>query len=472
MTTPSTVPSRGEGVNTPASPQHLMTQRMLTAPPLGLLLRMASPNALAFLVQASVSMAEAAFIARLGVAPLAAIALMFPILMLMQMLSNGAMGGGVSSAIARAMGAGDPDRADALIWHALAIAIGAGVMFWALFAVAGEPLLHITGAPLDVIDEAAAYGHVLFAGLIPVWTSALLNASVRGGGNMQLPATLMIGSAVLQVPLTAFLILGGFGFIGFGLRGAAISVIVISTLMTIVLLIHLLRKPASPKLNRSAFRLEARLFKAIFSVGLLASLSPIFVVLTVTFINVLIGTFGVEALAGYGIVARLEFLLVPLVFGFGAAMVSLVGTNVGAGQLPRAEHIAWVGGACASVATGVVGLLLALFPALWLTLFAVPDTEAWIAGERYLHIVGPAFLFQGLGLSLYFASQGAGAVTWPVIATILRFCIAVGAAWIGVRWFDPSLEFVYACIAVGMIVYGLVTAASVKLGAWRKPARS
>lgn len=452
----------------PASPQQLMTQRMLTAPPLGLLLRMASPNALAFVVQAAVSMAEAAFIAQLGVAPLAAIALMFPILMLMQMLANGAMGGGVSSAIARTMGSGDPHRADALIWHAIAIAIGASVLFWLLFAVLGEPLLHATGAPAPVIEQAIDYGNVLFAGLIPVWISALLNASVRGGGNMQLPATLMIGSAVLQVPLTAFLILGAFGFDGFGLKGAAISVILISTVMSAVLILHLLRKQSSPKLNRSAVRFDKALFGAIFSVGLLASLSPIFVVLTVTFINVLIGSFGVEALAGYGVVARLEFLLVPLVFGFGAALVSLVGTNVGARQLPRAEHIAWVGGGCASLATGIVGFLLSLFPSLWLGLFIEPGTVAWQAGESYLHIVGPAFLFQGLGLSLYFASQGAGAVKWPVIATILRFCIAVGVAWAGVRYFDASLELVYGCIAAGMVVYGLVTAASVRLGAWRR----
>lgn len=463
---PVGAPSGAQPAASP-SPQQLMTRRILTAPPLGLLLRMASPNAMAFLVQAGVSMAETWFIARLGIVPLAAIALMFPILMLMQMLANGAMGGGVSSAIARAMGAGDQARADALIWHALAIAMGAALLFWLIFEFTAPSLLALTNAPTAVTDAAEDYGDVLFAGLIPVWMSALLNASVRGSGNMQLPALLMIGSSVLQVPLSGVLILGVAGLPGLGLPGAAVSVIVTSTLMTLILGLHLYRRKASPRLRLDALKLEPRYFSAIFQVGLVASLSPLFVVLTVSCLNVLIGGFGIEALAGYGIVARLEFLLVPLVFGFGAAMVSLVGTNVGAGQLDRAEHIAWVGGGCAALATGVVGGLLAVLPSLWLALFAAPGSTEWATGEAYLQIVGPAFLFQGIGLSLYFASQGAGTVKWPVIATVLRFVIAVGAAWLGVALWQVSIEFVFACIAAGMLVYGVVTAASIRLGAWR-----
>jgi putative MATE family efflux protein len=412
-------------------------------------------------------MAETWFIARLGIAPLAAIALMFPILMLMQMLANGAMGGGVSSAIARAMGAGDHPRADALIWHALAIAVGAALLFWLLFDLAAPSLLALTNAPTEVTDAAQQYGTVLFAGLIPVWTSAFLNAAVRGGGNMQLPALLMTGSAVVQVPLSGVLILGLPGAAGLGLPGAAVSLIMTSTVTTLILGIHLYRRKTSPRLRFEAFRPETRYFRAIFQVGLVASLSPLFVVLTVVCLNVLIGGFGMEALAGYGIVARIEFLLVPLVFGFGAAMVSLVGTNVGAGQVERAERIAWMGGGCAAVATGIVGLLLALFPSLWLDLFTAPGTASWDTGESYLRIVGPAFLFQGIGLSLYFASQGAGTVKWPVIATVLRFVIAVGAAWLGVALWQASPEFVFACIAAGMAVYGLVTAASIRFGAWR-----
>ena len=101
------------------------SKHMLTAPPLSLSLTMSTPNSLAFLIQAGVSMAEIWFIGRLGSLSLAAIALVFPLLMLTQTLSGGAMGGAVASAVARALGAGDLARAENLIWHAIALA-GAG----------------------------------------------------------------------------------------------------------------------------------------------------------------------------------------------------------------------------------------------------------------------------------------------------------------------------------------------------------
>jgi len=427
---------------------------------------MASPNAIAFLVQASVSMAETWFIARLGLAPLAAIALMFPALMLMQMLANGAMGGAVSSAIARALGRGDRAGAEALVWHALVIAGAAGLLFVALWYAAGPWLLAQAGAPAEVTAEAIRYGMVLFAGAVPIWTMALLNSVLRGSGNMRLPATLMIASSAVQVPLSGTLILGWFGLPALGLPGAAVSVIVVSVLTTLILLARLLRTDAPVRLTLGAFVLRRQRFADIFRVGLLAALSPVFVVLTISSLNLLVGRFGVEALAGYGIVARLEFLLVPMIFGIGAAMTSMVGINMGAGNVARAERIGWIGGWTAAGITGAAGLLLAVAPGLWLDLFT-DDPESWRSGALYLHIVGPAFLFQGLGLSLYFASQGAGTVAWPVAATVLRFVVCVGGAALGVYWLDQSLVFIYACISAGMVIYGALTATAVAMGAWR-----
>ncbi|MFN7265456.1 MAG: MATE family efflux transporter, partial [Phenylobacterium sp.] len=107
---------------------------LLVDPPLRLIVRMAGPSARAFLVQAGVSMAETGFIARLGLVPLAAMALMLPALMLMQMLANGALGGAVSSSVARALGRGDSAAANAFIWHALAIAGLASLVFGVLYA--------------------------------------------------------------------------------------------------------------------------------------------------------------------------------------------------------------------------------------------------------------------------------------------------------------------------------------------------
>lgn len=440
---------------------------LLADPPLRLVVRMASPSAAAFLVQAAVSMAETGFIARLGLTSLAAIALMLPALMLMQMLANGAMGGAVSSAIARALGRGDAEAARGLVWHALALAVLAAVVFGGLYAVWGRELIAASGAPAHVVEVAHGYGHILFLGLAPIWISALLTSVVRGTGDMQFPARLMIAGSLLQIPLSGGLMLGLAGLPALGLKGSAVAVILVASASALILVVRLIRSRGAVRLAAEACRLRLHYFADILRVGALAALSPVSTVLTVALLNALIGRYGVETLAGYGIVARVEFLLVPMVFGIGAALTALVGTNMGAGKVARAEGIGWTGALLAAGLTGGVGLILAVAPGLWTGLFT-HSPASLASGGLYLHIVGPAFAFQGLGLALYFASQGAGAVLWPILATLLRFGICVGGATLVLRTPEAPLAGVYACIALGMVVYGTVCALALWRGAWRR----
>ena len=160
-------------MSTPAADR---TNQLLTAPPLPLLLKMASPNAAAFLVQTTVNMTEVWYVGQLGKVSLAAMALMFPLLMLTQMLANGAMGGGVTGAVARAMGAHNTDTAERLIWHALAIALVAGFGFLILVLVALEPLLSLMSNDPAVLAQARLYAVILFSGCPLIWSMALLNA--------------------------------------------------------------------------------------------------------------------------------------------------------------------------------------------------------------------------------------------------------------------------------------------------------
>ena len=103
------------------------TRRLLEAPIGTTILRLAMPNVVVMVVQASIGLIETYFVGKLGTDALAGMALVFPILMLFQMVSAGVMGGGILSAIARALGAGRHDDANALVWHAVAIALGLGI---------------------------------------------------------------------------------------------------------------------------------------------------------------------------------------------------------------------------------------------------------------------------------------------------------------------------------------------------------
>jgi Na+-driven multidrug efflux pump len=173
---------------------------------------------------------------------------------------------------------------------------------------------------------------------------------------------------------------------------------------------------------------------------------------------------GSDAIAGYGTGARLEYLLIPLVFGLGAPLVALVGTNIGAGQKERALRIALTGGALAFAMTEAIGLAAATWPQAWLGLFG-DDPRMIETGSAYLRIVGPAYGFFGLGLSLYFASQGAGRLMWPILAGLLRLVVAVLGGWIALR-LTGSLAWVFAALSLGLLLYGALLAAMVASGAW------
>ncbi len=452
---------------TPSNLDHL--QQMLNAPVLPLLFRMATPSALAFFLQGSVIMAEMAFVSRLGTDPLAALALIFPGLMLLQMLANGAIGGAIASSVARALGSGNQARASNLLWHGIAIAVLAGLVFFFAFAAIGKTLILATGVSSEVAQAASDYGSILFAGSTIIWMMALLSAIYRGTGDMKTPAFVMALGAITQVPLSGTLILGWFGFPAMGLRGSVFALLIVSLLSSLFLLIQLLRHRTVLRPRLDTARLQINLFADIFVVGAPAAISPILTVSIVFIANALVGEFGESALAAYGIVSRVEFLLIPLVFGIGAALTALVGVNMGAGQQQRAVHIAWVGGGVSAILTGAVGLVLAVSPGLLLDWFT-SDPQVLETGRQYLVIVGPAFAFQGIGFALYFAAQGGGNVVQPVLGMFLRFFIAAGAGFFGMRYMAFGLNYLFACLAIAMVAYGLVAMSSLTFG-WGRSAK-
>ena len=377
------------------------------------------------------------------------------------------MGGAVASSVARSIGAGRPDRGEALVWHALVLALAGAGIFSALYFACGQSLLKLLGGRGEALAEAGKYALVLFSGCALIWTTNILASIYRGMGDMKYPAMVMVWGVCIQIPLSGALILGWGPLPRLGLQGAAISSICSVTFMTALLLWPLIFRHPIVKLRVSALRLQRALFKDILRVGLLASISPVLTVLTILFITSLVSRFGPAALAGYGIGARLEFLLIPMIFGIGAALTAMVGVNMGAGNLNRALRIGWTGAAAAGMLAGVIGLVVAIRPQLWVGLYT-RDPAVIASGALYLRIVGGMYFFQGVGLSLYFASQGAGFVFWPVAAGVLRLIVAVGGSAVAVLVLNLGLKALLCLTAAGMVLFGSVTAVSIALGAWDK----
>jgi len=139
---------------------------------------------------------------------------------------------------------------------------------------------------------------------------------------------------------------------------------------------------------------------------------------------------------------------------------------VGAGDRARAVRVAWTGTAMAAGVTSTIGILAALLPHAWLGLFTT-DPDVLAAGSRYLRTVGPFYGFFGAGLALYFASQGAGRLFWPLLASFARLVIAGVGGWLVTGWLGSGLTALFAAMAVALMTFGMMNIAAVRLGAWR-----
>lgn len=437
---------------------------LLDGPLLSTLLKLAAPNVVALSVGVCVTIAETSYIGRLGIEPLAAMALVFPFVILTMTMSGGAMGGGVASAIARALGAGDVERASVLAIHAIMIGACFGLTFTVGMLTFGPYLLEALGGRGRVLTEAIGYIEIFFGGAVVPWLMNTLTSILRGTGNMKLPSALILLSATIQIVLGGALGLGIGPIPQFGMRGVACGTLIAFTIGASISCWYLFSGRSRLDLTARPFRFRREMFFDILRVGAVACLSPLQSVLAITIFTHMLARFGTEVLAGYGIGARLEFMLTSIAFAVGVASVPMVGMAVGAGRIKRARHVAWTGGLISFVSVAVAGMVIAAFPWLWVSIFT-DDPGVRAASYQYLAIAAPLYAFIGLNISLYFSSQGAAKIVGPVLAQSARLIfIAVGSLWLVSIGASATSFFMLA--ACSMVLLGLSCLTAVKLTPW------
>ncbi len=426
-------------------------QLILMAPIPGMLARLAAPNVAAVAATTVVTFADVLFVGQLGTTALASLAIVFPFQTLMGMMSNGAIGGGVASSVARALGGGNISKAESAAWHAIVIAVFMSVLYVVVLGLFARPVFSLLIGSGDALDGAVDYAHIVFGGAAIVWLAFMCSAILRGTGEMAIAANAIIVASIFHVFLSGALTLGWGPFPGLGITGPAIAMIVSHGLAALYLSTQVLRGKA--KINLRPHRFSWTPIKDIMKVGGLGLINSTGLVLTIIVVTGFVGRFGDDSLAGYGLGSRLELTLVPLAFGVGAALVTTVGGNFGAGQFERARRIAWTGAGATLVVTSIIGISVALMPGIWLDRFT-SDPEVYAIGALYLGIAAPVYGIFGGGQTLYFASQGTGHMIVPVIITYTRFIIVAGVG-LAAAIFDWSLTTVFVGVAVGLSVIGI-----------------
>lgn len=443
------------------------TRMLLEGPIVSTLLRLGAPNVVVNVVLIAVTATvDAHFVGQLGSSALAGLALVFPVLMLMQQMANASMGGAIASAVARAIGAGRREDASALVVHGLVVAGGMAAVFTTVVLAAGPTFYRLMGGSGPMLDAAVEYSTAIFAGALVYWVLSALTSVVRGAGQAAVLGVVYLVTEVVHVLLVPMLVFGLGPIPPLGITGAGVATVTSFTLSTLVLAWYLASGRTAVTLSLRSVRLDRRLFAEILRVGAPMSLQPILGNVTLAMLTGFVATLGPTALAAFGAAVRLEYVLTPLAFGLGAGVLAMVGTNLGAGQLTRATRVSWIAAALAMTGTGCIGLLALVSPDLWIAFFSA-DPAVHSDAASYLRVVSLAYAFQGLGLTLSYAFQAAGRPLWPLLAIAGRVLFVAAGGWIVIRFTDSGLAGLALVGAGGLIVYGATLAIRFRAGTWR-----
>jgi putative MATE family efflux protein len=422
------------------------------------LLRMAAPTVALMLLQGVIGAGEAAFVGRLGAEALAGVSLSFPLVMLMTTLSAGAYGGGVASGVARAIGAGRADDAARLAGTALTLSCVPGVATTLVMLTFGRNFYAPLGAKGEALDAAILYSNVLFCAAIPFWIFNAAASVLRGGGNAVFPAAVGAICGFVTLAVSPVLIFGLGPVPGMGIAGAAWAVVAYNVVMVVLLLRAVWGRKSPTRPAFGALAPRWRYVAEILRISAPSAVSTILSNLTFIILTALVAPFGTAAIAGYGAGGRLEYLLIPIVFGVGSALVPLVAASDGAGNFVRVRQLTRAGAVVGGVSCGLTGTIVACFPGAWMGLFT-RDASVGAFGVSYLVRVGPAYAFFGLGLALYFAAQGRGRTIQPLLATLTRLVVAGALGSLALCVFGWGIDTLFTLMACGLVMYGLVMVA-------------
>ncbi|MCW1383762.1 MATE family efflux transporter [Novosphingobium sp. KCTC 2891] len=436
-----------------ASSQH-GRRSLLHGPVLPVLMGLALPTIGVLVAQTIVGIAETYYVSKLGTDALVGVSVVFPVWMLMTMISAGGLGNGVASAVARALGAGRDRDAEDQVLHAIVLATVMGSIFMLAVWGFGHRLFAELGAQGRALDQARAYSFWLFLSAIPIWIVNLCSAALRGAGNVRVPALVSLAGVVVLVGLSPLLIFGFGAFPGLGIAGAGVAVTAFYSGAAVILVRYLRRAGGAVRLCLRPLRWP--LFRDTLSVGLMASISAAQLNLSVILVTSLAGTFGTATLAGYGIGARLDYLFIPVLFGLGSAVLTLVGTAIGAGDVARAKEVARTGTLIGAGFTGAAGVVVTLFPGLWLQIFT-HDPQVLAAGSTYLQVVGPFYVATGATFILGFVSQGAKRPGWTTFAGTVRLAVVTLGGWAAVSLWHAGFSGLSAVVAAGQVVAAAIS---------------
>lgn len=421
--------------------------------------RLAVPVMMGMAIQNLYMLVDMAFVGRLGGGPLAALAFNMPIVFLGLGVLFG-LGAGVTSVIARHIGAKDKRLADRSAEHAVALGIAIAVAFSSVAYVWGKDLLSVLGVTAEIMPLAWDYFSVLAGGYIFVVTSIFFRSILTGEGDTKTPMMILGGGTILNIFLDPLFI---FTF-GMGVKGAALAT-VLSQAAAALVFVYLLffKKHAYVTFELKDFRPSGRILGDIFKVGAPASFSYLVMAVGGMVFNRILVGFSEDAVAAYQVGARIDHVFMLPVIAISAGLVTLVGMYYGAERKDLIRGIASYAMRCSIGIALVMGAVF--FAAAPWIVGVFSDNEAIGAiGTGYLRVIVFSYPFIAIVMLTGRALQGMGQGSPVLVLSLLRVVLlAAPAAYVFVYWMGRPVEWVWGAMVGGMVITAVIALAWLRI---------
>lgn len=423
---------------------------------------LAIPMILELSLESVFAVVDMFFVSKLGQNAIATVGLTESVITIVYSIAIG-LSTAATAIVARRIGEKNPEAAAQAGAQSLLVALLLTFVLSLLGVVFAEDILMMMGANDDVVKDGATFTRILFGGSIGIMFLFLINGIFRGAGDAAMAMKSLWLASLINIVLCPLFIHY------FGLKGAAIATVVGRSTGVLYQCYHLFKGSGILKFARKNFSIDSTIIKSIIHIAWPATLQ--FIIASGSWIvlaRLVAETGGTTASAGYQIAIRnVVFFILPA-WGLSNAAATLVGQNLGANQIERAEQSVMLTAKYNAIFMFFVTILFVFFPEPIIRIFTNDDAVVNY-GVLALRIIGVGYVFYGIGMVMMQALNGAGDTRTPTVINFMCFWLfQVPLAYLLSKYFGFGSTGAFIAVPVAETLIALIAWYYFKKGLWKK----
>jgi putative MATE family efflux protein len=443
-------------------------QKLLEGPIMASLLKLAIPIMVANVLQAAYQLVDAFWVGRLGGTAVAAVSVSTPVIFLTMALGLGLAIAG-SILIAQYFGAGNQKMVNHVSAQTLLMVLSISITLATIGYLLSPLFLHALGVAPNVYDGALGFMRISFIGLVFNFNFMVFQALMRGVGRAVLPVFIVLGTVILNFALDPLFIFGWHFIPAMGVKGAAMATVSTQSLALVIGFVILFRGKHDIHLHLADFKPDPVHIKRAFKIGGPSSIEQSMRAIGMTAMTFLIVKFGTSTMASYGAGSNLIQLIMIPALGLSMAISTLVGQNIGAGNMKRAVSIAKLGALLGFSLLAVFSLMAYAFAPHIIAFFVPGDTAVIKGGTIFLHTVCLSWGFLGLQLCLVGVLRATGNTIIPMIlALVSQWVLQFPLAYVLSHFTSMAERGIWLAFPISIVTTALITLGIYAKGDWKK----